>query len=166
MIDKVSNLRLRPTQESDLEFVLAAEQDENNSPYVGQWSRQQHLDTFSNPAFFHLVAENTAENRQIGYVILQDINSPDLSLQLRRIVITEKSKGYGTEVLRQVKRLAFKQLSVHRLWLDVMSNNTRARRVYQAQGFVEEGILRECLKFGDRFESLVIMSILRQEYNA
>jgi RimJ/RimL family protein N-acetyltransferase len=166
MSDKVSNLRLRPTQESDLEFVLAAEQDENNSPYIGQWSRQQHLDTFSNHDFFHLVAENTAENRQIGYVILQDINSPDLSLQLRRIVIIEKSKGYGTEVLRQVKRLAFKQLSVHRLWLDVMSNNKRARRVYLAQGFVEEGILRECLKIGDRFESLVIMSILRQEYNA
>ncbi|MEI7555838.1 GNAT family protein [Candidatus Chlorohelix sp.] len=166
MTDTASNLRLRPTLESDLEFVLAAEQDENNSPYIGQWSRQQHLDTFTNPDFLHLVAENTAENRQIGYVILQDINSPDLSLQLRRIVVTEKSKGYGTEVLRQVKRLAFKQLSVHRLWLDVKSNNERARRVYLAQGFVEEGILRECVKTGECFESLIIMSLLRQEYNA
>jgi RimJ/RimL family protein N-acetyltransferase len=73
-------------------------------------------------------------------------------------------KGYGRAALKSVQQLAFAQLQAHRLWLDVKDHNSRARHLYQAMGFVEEGRLRECVKSGNRFESLVVLSMLRSEY--
>ena len=52
----------------------------------------------------------------------------------------------------------------HRLWLDVKVQNQRAQAIYKAAGFVVEGTLRECLKSEYGYESLMIMSILQQEY--
>ena len=39
-----------------------------------------------------------------------------------------------------------------------------ARALYRSEGFVEEGVLRDALLSGDRFESLVVMSLLRPEW--
>jgi RimJ/RimL family protein N-acetyltransferase len=50
------------------------------------------------------------------------------------------------------------------LWLDVFEHNARARHVYRSVGFVEEGVLRECVKQQERYASLVVMSILENEY--
>jgi diamine N-acetyltransferase len=63
-----------------------------------------------------------------------------------------------------VKKLAFKTYNAHRLWLDVKAQNQRAQAVYKAAGFLIEGTLRECLKSEKKYESLIIMSILQQEY--
>jgi diamine N-acetyltransferase len=48
----------------------------------------------------------------------------------------------------------------------VKEHNTRARHVYETEGFVAEGKMRECLKAGDIFETLIIMSMLKDEYEA
>jgi RimJ/RimL family protein N-acetyltransferase len=165
-MEKKDELVLRPTTETDLDFVLAAESDPDNTPYVARWTREEHQKTFNSPEWRHLIIEEIGELKRLGYVILQDVGNPNLSLQLRRIVAVEKGKGYGTRAIQLVKNYAFKELGQHRLWLDVKTFNDRARRVYRACGFVEEGILRECLKNGDRFESLVIMSVLKDEFDS
>ncbi len=43
-------------------------------------------------------------------------------------------------------------------------HNDRARALYLSEGFREEGLLRECLKTGDGYESVFILSILESEY--
>ena len=43
-------------------------------------------------------------------------------------------------------------------------HNERARALYRSEGFVEEAVLRDALRTGDRFESLVVMSLLRPEW--
>lgn len=40
----------------------------------------------------------------------------------------------------------------------------RAKKLYESEGFIVEGCLRECLKTFDKWESLIIMSILKKEY--
>ena len=35
-------VRLRPTMQSDLEFVLSLEQDPANLPFITPWERMQH----------------------------------------------------------------------------------------------------------------------------
>ncbi len=40
----------------------------------------------------------------------------------------------------------------------------RAQRLYDSEGFVREGFLRDYNKVGDRFESLIIMSMLEDEH--
>jgi RimJ/RimL family protein N-acetyltransferase len=158
------NIRLRPTSEADLDFVLEAERAAENSRFVGSWTREQHLEAALSPDFAHLIVETAADKRCVGYVILAGLKNSDESVEFRRIVITEKNKGFGRETLRLVKKMAFEQLNAHRLWLDVMANNARARHIYESEGFVAEGTLRECLKTENSYESLVVMSLLRNEY--
>jgi diamine N-acetyltransferase len=159
------NIRLVRTTEDDLDFVLSAEQSSENRAFVTVWTREQHLDALASEDLSHLIIENSAEGSRVGYIILAGLADAHQSIEFRRIVVTEKGKGYGKEALRVVKRLAFEELKAHRLWLDVKEHNVRARHLYEAEGFVAEGVLRECIKTDDGFESLVLMSILSSEYH-
>ena len=72
--------------------------------------------------------------------------------------------GYGQRALRILIKKAFEKYNAHRFCLDVFEHNQRARHVYQSVGFNEEGILRDAVKKEDRYFSLVIMSMLENEY--
>ncbi len=159
------NIRLLPTSEDDLDFVLSAEQSSDNRRFVTVWTREQHLGALTSGDLSHLIIENTADGRRVGYLILAGLADANQSIEFRRIVVTEKGKGYGKEALRLVKKLAFAELKAHRLWLDVKEHNVRARHLYECEGFVAEGVLRECIKADVGFESLVIMSMLSSEYH-
>jgi diamine N-acetyltransferase len=155
---------LSPTVKNDLDFVLAAEQHESNRPFISQWTHQQHEAALEDKNISHLIIKCISNQLSVGYIILEGLADVNESIQLRRIVVTDKGKGYGKEALRLIKKLAFAELHIHRLWLDVKEHNFRAQRLYESVGFVREGILRECLKTGERFESLIVMSILQNEY--
>ncbi|XEC94472.1 GNAT family N-acetyltransferase [Paenibacillus tarimensis] len=83
-----------------------------------------------------------------------------------RLVVDDKGKGIGKKALRLIKKWAFEELRAKRLWLNVKVSNSRAKYVYESEGFSLEGTLRECLKNDNKFESLYIMSILRSEYES
>lgn len=157
-------IRLRCTTERDLDAVLRLEQDEENRAYILPWTYEQHQAACSNADLAHCVIETKQESTLVGFLLLAGRESVHQSVEFRRVVITEKGKGYGREVLKLVKQLVFEQWKVHRLWLDVFDYNHRARHVYASEGFVEEGVLRECVARGGHFESLVLMSLLAQEY--
>ncbi|MBD6620663.1 GNAT family N-acetyltransferase [Komarekiella sp. 'clone 1'] len=159
-VDK-SKLRLCKTEEADLNYILAAETDDENRQYVIPWSREKHFQAMVNPDIAHLIVKNET---RIGYVILAGLLNPNHTIEFRRIVITEKAKGYGKAIVEIVKQLAFETYNAHRLWLDVKVQNKLAQAVYKKAGFVEEGTLRECLKVEGRYDSLIIMSMLQQEY--
>lgn len=105
-----------------------------------------------------------ASGSPAGFVILCGLLPPNQSVELKRIVIAEPGRGLGREVLKRIIDLAFTEFSAHRLWLDVYEDNLRARHVYQSLGFIDEGTLRECVKTGDRYRSLIVMSMLESEY--
>jgi diamine N-acetyltransferase len=155
---------LRPTLVSDLDFVIASEQADENSPFIVVWTREQHELSLSSADMAQLIIQHKAKDKPVGYVILTGLAQPHQSIEFRRIVVTDKGNGYGRESLRLIKKMAFDELGAHRLWLDVKEHNTRARHLYESEGFVVEGVLRECIKVGDTFESLVVLSILQSEY--
>jgi RimJ/RimL family protein N-acetyltransferase len=157
-------VHLRPTTRDDLDFVLAAELDPDNRPFVVAWTREQHAAALHDSDLAHLIIEHRITRDRAGFVILAGLANPNLSLEFRRIVVTAKRMGIGRAVVRLVKRFAFRQHGAHRLWLDVKEHNVRARRLYEAEGFIVEGVLRECLRGDSVFASLVVMSLLASEY--
>jgi len=156
--------RLRRTDETDLDFVVGAESHLDNRSFILPWTRERHRAALSDPDIEHCIVEENAGRRPVGIVILMDLRSPHQSIEFRRLVITEKGKGYGRAALRLVKDLAFEELGAHRLWLDVMDHNPRARALYESEGFVVEGTLRECVRVDGDFRSLHVLSMLRREY--
>jgi diamine N-acetyltransferase len=160
------SIRLRPTKESDLNFVVSEEQHAANSPFVRSWTYAQHLAALKSEDLEHSIIERIVDDTRVGYLILAGRTNENQNIEFRRIVINEKNRGYGRIAIHLVKKRAFDELKAHRLWLDVKEHNSRARHLYETEGFKTEGVLRECVKVADDFESLVVMSILRQEYLA
>lgn len=156
-------LNLQLTTEQDLEFVLLFEQNELNRPYIGQWSKEEHAAAIQDPDILHLTISDSSGER-IGYMIITGLQDSNLTVCIQRIVIQQKGMGYGKLSLRLVTDWIFRHTETHRLWLDVRDHNHRARHVYESSGFTLEGTLRDCIKAGEHFESLHIMSILRHEY--
>lgn len=164
ILNKSDNIILRYTEINDLEFVLNAEREEENAQYVGQWSKEQHINSLSNKDILHIIIEEAKSNNPVGYLILAGKENISNNIEFRRIVICEKDKGYGKETLRLVKELSFEKLNAHRLWLDVRLKNKKAQNLYKSEGFKEEGNLRECVLYKNKYESLIVMSILENEY--
>ncbi|MDH5538404.1 MAG: GNAT family N-acetyltransferase [Rhizobacter sp.] len=163
-----SGVRLRPTMLSDLDFVITIEQDPANLPFITPWDRTQHEGAIRFPDFRHFIIEAGADNASAGFVILQGCRNPHRSIELKRIVLQPAHHGQGTgrASIRLLAQMAFRDLGAHRFWLDVKGLNTRAQALYRSEGFVEEGQLRECVRAGDGFDSLVVMAMLEREYAA
>jgi diamine N-acetyltransferase len=155
---------LRRTTKNDIPYVLSAEGDEDNRRFITVWPEQKHRAVLDDANIEHLILESKPNSQRIGFVILAGLQGEHRSIEFMRLVVTDKGKGYGRSAVRAIKRHAFETLSAHRLWLDVKEHNTRARALYENEGFRYEGTLRDCLKGPEGFESLVVMSVLEQEY--
>jgi diamine N-acetyltransferase len=163
-------LRLRPTMLSDLDFVISVERDSHNLPFITPWDRTQHEGAVRFPDFRHFIVEGGEDYAGIGFVIVQGCRNPQRSVELKRLVLQTKGRGYGRGCVRLLKQMAFRDLHAHRFWLDVKQLNTRALALYASEGFVEEGRLRESVRVSidgaDGYDSLVVMSMLDREYQA
>jgi len=149
-----------------LDFVVNAEKEPSNAKYVLQWTKEEHSNALCNEDILHLIAEDITTNKPVGYLIIAGLKNSDRNIELKRIVISDKGKGFGRETIKLVRKISFEYLNAHRLWLDVIYKNNIAQRLYESEGFVKEGILRECMFHNDNYESLIIMSILEKEYNS
>ena len=73
-------------------------------------------------------------------------------------------KGYGTDAMRIMLRYAFTELNLHRLTLGAFAYNPRAIRSYEKAGFVHEGLERLAIQRDGARANVVIMGILRTEW--
>jgi diamine N-acetyltransferase len=159
-----ARVRLRPTMTSDLEYVLSLEQDDENAEFITPWERTQHEAAIRFPDFRHFIIEGGAGLHAVGFLILIGCRSQHQSLELKRMVVQSKGSGFGRAALRFAKKVAFDDLGAHRFWLDVKARNTRAKALYDGEGFVVEGELRDAVKVSGGFESLIVMSMLQSEF--
>jgi len=74
------------------------------------------------------------------------------------------NKGYGTEALRLIAQHGFTTLNLNRIFLRVYENNPRAIRSYEKAGLSREGRLRQGHYDGGQYVDVLLMSILRTEW--
>jgi diamine N-acetyltransferase len=75
-------------------------------------------------------------------------------------------KGYGREAIGLLLDWAFRIHNYHRVGLETLATNERAIRCYRACGFVEEGRLRQHDYSDGAYVDVVVMGILRDEWEA
>ena len=66
--------------------------------------------------------------------------------------------------MKEILKIAFEEFLLHRIYLNVLSDNQKAIRLYEKCGFVCEGTFRNHLLLGKEFKSLKWYSILKEEY--
>ncbi len=109
----------------------------------------------------------------IGEIVLNEIDPTARSANLRlQLLPNYRGRGYGREAIFEVLHYAFDGSAdddgphLHRVGLDVLSINPRARALYESLGFREEGRLRDVYRDGDRWSDAIVMSILEDEFRA
>jgi RimJ/RimL family protein N-acetyltransferase len=113
----------------------------------------------------------------IGEIVLNEIDEAAQSANLRLQMLPDyRGRGYGREAIWEVLRFAFDGVRVdgerepgpglHRVGLDVLSINPRAKALYESLGFREEGRLRDVYRDGDGWADAIVMSILEDEFRA
>jgi diamine N-acetyltransferase len=117
----------------------------------------------SNPDVTYIVEENGEID---AFAILRGLRSEHRAIELKRIVVGTPDLGIGRRLLSEVARRVFGEHRAHRLFLDVFVNNARARHVYESFGFQKEGIMRDAIYRDGEWHSLVLMSLLEDEYRA
>jgi RimJ/RimL family protein N-acetyltransferase len=75
-------------------------------------------------------------------------------------------KGHGPDAIRVLLRWAFHSQNWRRVWLETIVPNERAIKAYRAWGFREEGRLREQAFVNGEYVDVVLMGLLRSEWEA
>ena len=83
------------------------------------------------------------------------------------IFIGEKrlwDQGYGSEAMVLLVRHGFETLNLNRISLRVYETNLRAIRSYEKVGFIHEGRLRQAEYQEGRYLDVLLMSVLRSDW--
>jgi RimJ/RimL family protein N-acetyltransferase len=124
---------------------------------------EEHL--YDKDNFFFII-HTRQDDRPIGDMGLYGIDWINRNAYLG-IAIGEREewgKGYGTDAVRVILRLAFTELNLYRVSLTVFDYNHRAIRSYEKAGFRMEGRQRGFLKREGQRWDLNYMGILRREW--
>lgn len=84
------------------------------------------------------------------------------------IVIGKKNllgKGFGTEAIKLMQIFVFDRMNMQRLELSLHDYNKRAYKCYIKCGFVEEGRQRQKFYINGQYTDVILMGILRTEYD-
>lgn len=169
-------LRLRAAERSDIPRFTAWLNDPEvrqflvlNTPLSTAEEEQWFERMMARPPVEHvLVIEIKTEEgwRPIGNTSFMEVDWISHGAEVG-ILIGEKdcwNHGYGRDVMRLMLRHGFNTLNFHRIWLRVIADNSRGMRAYEHAGFVHEGRLRQDVYRDGKYMDLLVMSVLREEW--
>lgn len=125
-------IELRRAQLSQLPLFCEMEQDADTSPYILPTTLDQHRQAFALADIIYLTIYRDVE--AAGFIILA-LDADARSVELRRIVVAEKSQGTGQAAITALEDYCRQRLQRDRIWLDVFDFNRRGRRVYSGLGY-------------------------------
>lgn len=105
-------------------------------------------------------------NEKIGTIGLSGIDFRNQKAEYG-ILLGDKAfrgKGYAKEASRAILEYGFNELNLNKISLKVFSDNEGAISLYKLLGFSEEGILRKEVYKNGKFKDVLVMSILKEEW--
>lgn len=108
------------------------------------------------------------DGRIIGESVINEMDREARSANYRVCIFhaEECGRGIGTWMVKATRDFAFGDLRLHRLFLNVLSINPRAERVYRNAGFRREGVLRDAVRIDGAYADDILMAILEDEWHA
>lgn len=163
-------MKLRPLEETDLEFIHELANDYSimsywfEEPYNSLAKlKENYQNNSSSEATRRFVVIN--ENDLVGIVDLGSIDFIHRNCEIMIIIKAEFSgNGFAKFAFNEATKYAFEVLNMHKVYLYVDTQNERAIRIYERQGFKNEGVLREHFYTKGKYKDAAFMSILKNEW--
>jgi len=172
-------VRLRSVELSDLDEILKHWNNMELRNFVGAsslgpasrndeeewikntWKERREKRTYT------FAIEKTSETRLIGTVSLLNCDWVNrcASLGIAIYKQEDRGKGYGHDAINLLLDFAFNTLNLNRVELETLDFNQRAQRCFKKVGFKEVGRKRKAHLVDGEYHNLLIMDILREEWN-
>jgi RimJ/RimL family protein N-acetyltransferase len=165
LISEIATKRLEisDAHESDINLIIEMEEHPDNRNFIRIGTYEEHLSEINDNQHLLLVFRCITENIPIGYS-LSRVDFAFEIYELRRIVITDKGKGYGREAMHAHLKYAFEVLKLNRFWLDVFPHNYVGINLYESLKMHRDGVLRQNYKADKGYLDQIIYSMLKSEY--
>lgn len=131
-----------------------------------------YLEGTNNPPESDALVYKAVETRTgevVGHISLGGISYKNHSARISRVLVgntTARGRGVCQGMIKAVLKIGFEDLGLHRIDLGVYDFNTAAIRCYKKCGLHQDGLMRDVLRHGDEYWSLVEMSMLEHEWHA
>lgn len=164
---------LRKLEEKDVSGMLEWMHD----PSINRWFRFDAGRITAESTLKFIRNSFTEENRHyaiadssddyLGTISLEDIDTENghalFAISLRSCAV---GTGAASAAAKELLRIAFEELGLERVYLNVLSDNIRARRFYEKMGFRYEGCFRRHLNLRGEWRDWAWYAILKDEYHA
>ena len=166
------NIYLRPITDADTQMVLSWRNSDSVKRYfiyrndITPEEHQKWLDTkvkCGKVAQFIIHLQDSG--KAIGSVYMQNIDHVHKNAEYGIFIGDEsaRGRGCGTDAAKLAVKYAFETLGLHKLYLRVISDNTRAIASYERAGFVVEGNLQDEIFVDGKFCDVTRMAIIRKD---
>ena len=166
-----NELCLRALERSDLRFI---HQLNNNRNIMSYWFEEPYESYDELEQLYNKHIHDNAERRfiaedgdkeLIGLVELIEIDYIHRSCEFQ-IIITPKhqGKGFAQTFINKALDYSFTILNLHKVYLQVATQNAKAIHLYQQAGFIEEGHLVQEFFINGHYQDVKRMYILQDAY--
>lgn len=168
-------ISLRKLLEKDAEGML----EWMNDPEIRSNFRftSEHKDKADVINFIKAASIEIGEGKSIHYAIVDDADEYLGTISLKNITLEAKNAefaislrrkaqghGIGYRAVMKLLEMAFDRYDLQRVYLNVLSENIRAIRLYEKCGFVFEGEFRKHLFLRGEYHSLRWYGMLKEEF--
>ena len=101
------------------------------------------------------------KDEYLGTISLKNISQKNKNAEYA-IVTRKEAHGTGAamQATQELLCYAFQELGLHKVYLNVLEDNIRARKFYEKCGFVQEGISKDAIMASDGYQSFVWYGII------
>ncbi|MFX0005638.1 MAG: GNAT family N-acetyltransferase [Promethearchaeota archaeon] len=168
------NLYLRKISKEDIEFVFDSLNNKELITYLalGPLETYEHSKRLikgylrywnSNLQYNYIIELHEGVKIKIGSISLWNVNWQHQRAQIGIWLIPSFwNKGLGEKSLILLKNIAFNHLKINRLEAYIAVENTKSIFLFKKCGFIQEGRLREYLRFHGSFHDALIMTCLKK----
>jgi len=129
-------IELKESNKENLNLFSDWENLDGIREFICSYSIERHVVEFEKDEMIYL--NINFNSKPVGFVLLK-LEDDGRSIEFRRIVVVERGKGIGQQVLNKIEKYCLNKLKRNRLWLDVFDFNERGIYIYEKQGYKKVG---------------------------
>ena len=157
-----AEISVRPALADDVDFIVKAQETPHAFGFLHPTYRETVIAAIDQPdrlAFIVTEGDERAGMMLFGY----DAVVPWI-VELRRLAVVTPGRGIGTAAVQWAIKWSFETMKAHRLWLEVVESNLRARALYERAGFLYEGAYRDGFRNANgSFQNLCVYGMLASD---